>query len=343
MKNKRRYLSRCILLIIISIFCNAWHSIANASKHGSNVLFIPGAMGSRLYEKNGISEDKLWVANLAEDIRELYLNDQGQSLTSNVYTKDVVDETFGFSTYGLFVSSMDKLVSDNLINEWKAFPYDWRFGLAEIVAPRPSLPTVDLSSNQILISRGGTVNLSWSSTSADTCTASGAWSGEKGISGNEVSVRLFSQSIFVLTCRNSEGSATDSVTVNIRPPIFGEAAKVFTFSESGSSSSYFSAGARLQDRIAYLDEEVMRLASSSKTGKVTIIAHSYGGLVAKELMMLLEARGLDHLVDRIILVAVPQLGTPQALLTLLHGNAIFSKIFSREVMREFAENLPSAY
>lgn len=61
------------------------------------------------------------------------------------------------------------------------------------------------------------------------------------------------------------------------------------------------------------------MASSSPTGKVTIIAHSNGGLVAKALASTLGADASRY-IDRIILVGVPQFGTPQDIGSMLHGD-----------------------
>ena len=66
-----------------------------------------------------------------------------------------------------------------------------------------------------------------------------------------------------------------------------------------------------------LEDKVRELAKNSKTGKVTIIAHSNGGLLAKALI---NELGSDaDIVDDLVMVAVPQLGTPQAVGALLHG------------------------
>ncbi|MDR3558514.1 MAG: hypothetical protein P4L61_03210, partial [Candidatus Pacebacteria bacterium] len=62
------------------------------------------------------------------------------------------------------------------------------------------------------------------------------------------------------------------------------------------------------------------MASTSKTGKVTIIAHSNGGLVTKLVYNELKEKGEAGLVDKVIFVAVPEVGTPQALTSLLHGD-----------------------
>lgn len=88
------------------------------------------------------------------------------------------------------------------------------------------------------------------------------------------------------------------------------------------------------------------LASTSKTGKITIIAHSNGGLVAKALMKTLEERGGGHIIDKSIFVAVPELGTPQAILSMLHGDSqsiAGGLILSENTSRNFSQNLPGAY
>jgi pimeloyl-ACP methyl ester carboxylesterase len=86
------------------------------------------------------------------------------------------------------------------------------------------------------------------------------------------------------------------------------------------------------------------MASSSPTGKVTIVTHSNGGLVAKELVSELTKLGKANLIDRVIMVAAPEVGTPKAIMGLLHGTDPFLFGFpSHEVTRELAENMKSAY
>jgi pimeloyl-ACP methyl ester carboxylesterase len=90
----------------------------------------------------------------------------------------------------------------------------------------------------------------------------------------------------------------------------------------------------------------LSLASTSKTGKVTIVAHSNGGLVAKLLAKALADKGESDLLDKVILVAVPQLGTPQAIAGLLHGDnesILGGFLLSQSVARQLAENMPGGY
>ena len=66
--------------------------------------------------------------------------------------------------------------------------------------------------------------------------------------------------------------------------------------------------------------EIEQLAEDSFTGKVTLVAHSYGGLVGKALIKQLTDEGKADLIESFVMVGTPQLGTPQAVAGLLHGD-----------------------
>jgi pimeloyl-ACP methyl ester carboxylesterase len=92
--------------------------------------------------------------------------------------------------------------------------------------------------------------------------------------------------------------------------------------------------------------DFLSLASSSKTGKVTIVAHSNGGLVAKMLAKTLAMNGKAGLIDKMVMVAVPELGTPQAVAGLLHGDnedILDGLILGKDTARELGDNAPGAY
>jgi parallel beta-helix repeat protein len=228
-------------------FCDSPYSFAGGSDHlpwavpiteppelnagASNVLFIPGFQGSRLYRQSFLGEDELWVPTRNQDAEQLFLNEAGQPLDANIYTRDIIDRTkFIFPIYEGFIDFMDKeMVGAGIINEWRALPYDWRLAVDE-VATQPSL--------------------------------------KQGL------------------------------------------------------------------------EE---LVASSDSGKVTVITHSNGGLVAK---MALSDPAIANQVDRLIMVATPQLGTPKALAALLHGEEQelgMGAIMNKKTARELGENMPGAY
>lgn len=226
----------------------------------SNVAFLPGLQASRLYQEGIIFENQLWEPNRNDDVRALYLDENGGSSDVSIYTRDIIDESNilpapQFNIYKKFIDFMDNdMVGGNIINEWKALPYDWRFDLNDIL--------------------------------------------ENGISSGQ----------------------------NI-------------YYNSGATSS------------PYIIQEIKRLAKSSANGKVTIVTHSNGGLLAKALLQKLKDDNdeLYYDIDYLIMAAPPQLGTPKAIEGLLHADKQqigvweFGFFLDEEVARELSENMISAY
>jgi pimeloyl-ACP methyl ester carboxylesterase len=200
------------------------------------VLFIPGLQGSRLYTPGVVQENTLWEPNRNADVEKLWLNASGQALTPDIYTRDVIDEAFGYNIYKNFIAFLDTLVTDEVITDWEALPYDWRF---DVDADIPAM-------------------------------------------------------------------------------------------------------------IAKIEQ----LTQDSAPSKVTIIAHSNGGLIAKALLQELQDQkeaGDSDLIDsieRVILVATPQLGTPKAIASMLHGfdlDYLKGVVLSEATARRLAEFMPSAF
>jgi hypothetical protein len=75
-------------------------------------------------------------------------------------------------------------------------------------------PTVSLTANPTSITSGSSSTLSWSSTNAISCTASGAWTGSKATSGS-LSVNPTSNSTYNLSCTGTGGTANASATVTV--------------------------------------------------------------------------------------------------------------------------------
>ena len=110
----------------------------------------------------------------------------------------------------------------------------------------------------------------------------------------------------------------------------------------------------------YILEQLQALVDSSDSGNVTLIAHSNGGLVVKYLLAKLEEGSeqpysnypdlLDH-IDRVILVAAPQIGTPLAIEAMLHGDeqqltipmTDFGTLLDEERVRGLSEYMMTAY
>ena len=113
----------------------------------SNVLFLPGIEGSRLYEGVGCgggAEEKLWepfdsligiLRGAGDDkVKKLFLDSSGASICGDVYTKtdDIIDSAGG-NIYKSFVDEMNGMKTDGTITAWKAAAYDWRLSLSDLL------------------------------------------------------------------------------------------------------------------------------------------------------------------------------------------------------------------
>ena len=78
----------------------------------------------------------------------------------------------------------------------------------------PPAPTVSLSANPTTITSGASTTLSWSSTNATSCTASGDWSGSKALTGSQVMSNLTASSYAGVHRRGRHAQRQRSVTVN---------------------------------------------------------------------------------------------------------------------------------
>jgi len=107
-------------------------------------------------------------------------------------------------------------------NTWQCYetssgPYTSLSSCEANCQPPINPPTVTLTANPSVINQGESSVLSWSSTNATTCLASGGWSGNKSLSGNET-VAPPVTTTYSITCTGAGGSATDSATVTVNTP-----------------------------------------------------------------------------------------------------------------------------
>jgi hypothetical protein len=151
------------------------------------------------------------------------------------------------STYGVTVFASCGLFSSQC--DGKLFVY--KHSTSTVSPPSTPAPTVALSANPISVTSGSASTLSWSSTNATSCSASGGWSGTKGTSGSQTTGNLSTSTTFTLTCTGTGGSASQSATVTVAsstspPPTsggsptllvkFGKNSTLNTFGLSGWSN-----------------------------------------------------------------------------------------------------------
>jgi len=212
----------------------------------SNIVFFPGLMGNRLYSKGILTENQLWEPNRNGDVKKLFLDTNGKSVT-RVYTRDMIGKTnltsgsyLDESLYNGFERYLKGLKNDNQINDYSIVPYDWRY-------------------------------------SPDTLIVDGV---------------------------NLENVSFDIIS------------------------------------------NLISVASSSKTKKINIIAHSNGGLLTKYILTQLSKQNRSDIIDKVILVAVPEYGTPQAITSLLYGHSqsiLKGLILKSSIAKKLGDNMPASY
>ncbi len=119
------------------------------------------------------------------------------------------------TTYELTCSNASATSTDSVV-----------VGVVVPVVTPPTVPTVDLAAQPTSVSAGGTSTLSWTTTNATTCSASGAgdWTGTKGLSDSAV-VTVAATTTYTLTCGNGGATTTDTVQVGVTPvpvPVLGK-------------------------------------------------------------------------------------------------------------------------
>lgn len=79
----------------------------------------------------------------------------------------------------------------------------------------PPAPTVTLSANPTSVTQNSPSVLSWNTNNANSCNASGDWTGIKAVSGSETIASISSDSVFTLVCSGAGGNGSDSVSVMV--------------------------------------------------------------------------------------------------------------------------------
>jgi hypothetical protein len=104
------------------------------------------------------------------------------------------------------------IVATNATSCRSVFLDDTIFYGSSTVTPAP---TVALSASPSSVTTGNSSTLTWNSTNASSCTASGSWSGNEPASGSVSTGAINTTSVFNLSCTGTGGSASASATVTV--------------------------------------------------------------------------------------------------------------------------------
>lgn len=87
-------------------------------------------------------------------------------------------------------------------------------------SPSTPAPIVSLSIDQSKVVLGQSAKLTWSSTNATSCTASGSWAGTQATSGTATQLpNAPGQTTYTLTCTGAGGNSNQSVTLAVPIPV----------------------------------------------------------------------------------------------------------------------------
>lgn len=89
-------------------------------------------------------------------------------------------------------------------------------GAYEYTGSNVEAPTLQFSTDATTINYNSTVRLTWSANNAQSCIASGGWSGGKSASGSEVSKALTFNETFSIRCDGRGGSVSQTISVTVR-------------------------------------------------------------------------------------------------------------------------------
>lgn len=112
-------------------------------------------------------------------------------------------------------------------------------GTRTVTVTVATAPTITLTASPPSVVTGAPALLTWSTTNAASCTASGAWSGAQGLSGSQSTGPLTATSTFTLGCTGPGGSSSSSTIVTVTPapistfPLHTEAGKRYLVDAQG--------------------------------------------------------------------------------------------------------------
>ena len=96
---------------------------------------------------------------------------------------------------------------------------DQQDGVEDSGGTASGTPTVSLSASDLSIPEGGSVTLSWTSAGADSCSASGGWSGQLDTSGSQVVGPVAAGTTFSLNCSGQGGTSLEMISVAVVGPV----------------------------------------------------------------------------------------------------------------------------
>ena len=172
----------------------------------------------------------------------------------------------------------------------------------------PPQPSVSIQVNSEALVVGSSLAVTWSSNNATACSASGAWSGSKGVSGSEtVTVEAVGDATFTLTCSGAGGSASRSLIITVLPELEITLSDLVETQEEDTRGVY---AVSVEFNREPLETPTLRLLEDAKNGSVTIdgltLLHARRKLLWRRIIHLQpSSRGIDRLMLQALYLSLP--------------------------------------
>ncbi|MDC0226212.1 Ig-like domain-containing protein, partial [Gammaproteobacteria bacterium] len=132
-------------------------------------------------------------------------------------------------------------------------------------------PLLSFLSNILSVEVGQSFNVSWTSTNANSCNASGAWSGTKSTTGNEtITINAPGDNTFTLSCTGKGGSVAKSLTIEGYRLLDGVAVDGYI-----SSAEIF-----IDENDNYTQDGEEEGTTTDNNGKFTDLKYANGSLIS---------------------------------------------------------------
>ncbi len=226
-----------------------WNTPQSVTITGQNDDLVDGPISYMIVTDPAMSADNEYQGLNASDVTVINMDDDVQPVISQ-FTATPTSVEYGGSTALSWTSNAEKCVASGAMaaGQWQGdvtasgsktlsnlvdsgtntFMLTCFIGninsqvksVAVTVAAKPNAPTVSLSANPMAnIPYNGNTVLTWTSTDADSCQASGGWSGNRAVNNqNGVSItNLIQDTSFTLACTGKGGSSSSTVAVTVVP------------------------------------------------------------------------------------------------------------------------------
>lgn len=174
------------------------------------------------------------------------------------------------------------------------------------VVPQPNPPSLTFTASKSTVASGGSVLLTWNSTDATSCTATGDWSGARNADDSQTQSNITAAKSYTLTCTGSGGSVSRTIAVALEvvvpPPPPPPSAPTLTLSAdkttvaSGGSVALTWSSANATSCTATGDWSGAKSTSGSQSQTGITAAKTYtltctgtGGSISRTVTVALEA------------------------------------------------------